>query len=85
VHFSLAPSLLPVLQSRQFDGEDHPMATETKASNFVHVQRVERFLGEIKTSEAVRIGQYNFLSEMVGLSFGLMTLGWIISSLFALP
>jgi hypothetical protein len=61
------------------------MATLTKASDSVRFQRVKRLLREIKTSEAVRIEQYNFLSEMVGLSFGLMTLSWVISSLWALP
>ena len=35
-------------------------------------------------SDAVRVGQYNFLSEVVELIFGMMTLCWIITSLCAL-
>jgi len=60
------------------------MATTAKAPNFVQIQRVENFRSEIQTSETVRLGQFNFLSETVGLTFGTMTLCWIITSLCAL-
>ncbi len=60
------------------------MATNLKAPNTIQIELVEWFQSEIQTSKALRVGQYNFLSEVVGLIFGMMTLGWIITSLCAL-
>lgn len=60
------------------------MATDMKAPNFIQVEQVEQLPSEIQMSDAVRVGQYNFLSEVVELIFGMMTLCWIITSLCAL-
>jgi hypothetical protein len=60
------------------------MATNAKAPNIIQIERVDRFQSEIQQSEAVRVAQYNFLSEVSGLIFGLITLCWIISSLCGL-
>jgi hypothetical protein len=60
------------------------MATNMKAPNVIQIERVARFQSEIRASEAVRVGQYSFASEVVGLIFGMMTLCWIITSLCAL-
>jgi hypothetical protein len=56
----------------------------TAKANLIHVERVERFRSEIQTSEAVRIEQYDFVSEAVGLTFGTMTFCWILTSLCGL-
>ena len=61
------------------------MATNAEALNLIQVEQVERSQSEIQTSDAARIGHYNFLSEVVELIFGIMTLCWIITSLCALP
>ena len=61
------------------------MATNLKAPNSVQIKLAEWFQREIQTSKALCFGQYDFLSEVVGLIFGTMTLGWIITSLSALP
>jgi hypothetical protein len=60
------------------------MATNVKAPKFIQIERVEGFQNEIQTSEAVRVAQYGFFSEVVELIFGMMTLNWIITSLCAL-
>lgn len=60
------------------------MVTNAKAPNFIQIERVDRSPIEIQTSEALRVAQYNFLSEVSGLIFGLITLCWIISSLCGL-
>jgi hypothetical protein len=60
------------------------MATNVKAPNLIPIEHVARFQSEIQTSEAVRVGLYNFLSEASELLFGMMTLYWIITSLCAL-
>ena len=39
---------------------------------------------EIQSTEAVRYAQNSLLSELPGLVFGLITLGYIVSSLIAL-
>jgi hypothetical protein len=56
----------------------------TAKANLIHVERVERFRSEIQTSEAVRIEQYDFVSEAVGLTLGTMTFCWILTSLCGL-
>jgi hypothetical protein len=60
------------------------MATNVKAPNFIQIERVARFQSEIQAPEAVRVGQYSFVSDVVGLIFGMMTLCWIITSFCAL-
>jgi hypothetical protein len=60
------------------------MATNAKVQNFVQFERVDRFQSEVQSSEALDHAQHNFLSEVSGLIFGLITLCWIISSLFGL-
>jgi len=60
------------------------MVTNVAAPNLIQVEQVGRSQSEIQTSDAARIGYYNFLSEVVELIFGMMTLCWIITSLCAL-
>ena len=50
----------------------------------VTLANVERHPERHETSEATRISQYSFLSEMPGLVFGILTLAWIVTSLAAL-
>jgi hypothetical protein len=57
------------------------MATNLKAPN---PNQVEQFQSEIQSFEAARLGQYSFLSEVVELIFGTMTLCWIVTSLCSL-
>ena len=61
------------------------MATNVEAPNLIQVEQVRLSQSEIQTSDAARIGHCNFLSEVVELIFGMMTLCWIITSLCALP
>jgi hypothetical protein len=61
------------------------MASKVEAPNLIQVEQVRRSQSEIQTSDAARIGHYNFLSEVVELIYGMMTLCWIITSLCALP
>ena len=60
------------------------MAINVKAPNFIQIERVDWYQAEIQPSEAVRVAQYNLLSEVSGLIFGLITIYWIISSLSTL-
>jgi hypothetical protein len=60
------------------------MATNVEAPNLIQVEQVGRSQSEIQTSDAARIGHYNFLSEVAELIYGMMTLCWIITSLCAL-
>jgi len=60
------------------------MATNVEAPNLIRVEQVRRSQREIQTSDAARVGHYNFLSEVVELIYGMMTLCWIITSLCAL-
>jgi hypothetical protein len=60
------------------------MGTNVKAPSFIQIERVDQVQSQIYPSEALRAAHYNFLSEVSGLIFGLITLCWIISSLCAL-
>ena len=60
------------------------MATNVEAPNLIRVEQVRRSQREIQTSDAARVGHYTFLSEVVELIYGMMTLCWIITSLCAL-
>jgi len=48
------------------------------------IASVERQAEQAEPSDATRISQYSFLSEMPGLVFGALTLAWIVMSLSAL-
>lgn len=37
-----------------------------------------------QTSDATRIAQYAMLNELPGIVFGILTLAWIVTSLFSL-
>jgi hypothetical protein len=80
--FSMAPSLLQHPPVRCFDREDREMATNAHAPNSIQVEQVKRFRRELQTSDVEGLGQY--LSEIVELIFGMMTLYWIATSLCAL-
>ncbi|MGO9454129.1 MAG: hypothetical protein ACLQDV_24230 [Candidatus Binataceae bacterium] len=56
----------------------------TTNTNTVSFAKVERYNQRLESSEATRIAQYSWLSEMPGLVFGVLTLAWIVTSLVAL-
>jgi hypothetical protein len=57
------------------------MSVITKAAN---VPRLKRFVENKQVSEATRFAQYTLLDEIPGLIFGLMTVAYIVSSLWSL-
>jgi hypothetical protein len=57
------------------------MSVNTKAAS---VPRIERFAEDKQVSEATRFAQYTLLDEIPALIFGLMTVVYIVSSLWAL-
>ena len=57
------------------------MSVETKAAS---VPRINRFSEDRQVSETTRIAQYTLLDEIPGLIFGLMTVVYIVSSLWSL-
>jgi len=57
------------------------MSVNTKA---VSVPQIRRFAEDTRISEAGRFAQYAVLNEMPGLIFGLMTVLYIVSSLWSL-
>jgi len=52
--------------------------------NTARLANVEQQAERPEPSDATRISQYSFLSEMPGLVFGALTLAWIVMSLSAL-
>ena len=60
------------------------MATNAHAPNSIQVEQVKRFRGELLASDVEGLGQFSFLSEIVELIFGMITLCWIVTSLCAL-
>ena len=57
------------------------MSVETKVAS---VPRINRFSEDKQVSETTRIAQYTLLDEIPGLIFGLMTVVYIVSSLWSL-
>ena len=57
------------------------MSVNTKAAS---VPRIERFAEDKQVSEVTRFAQYTLLDEVPGLIFGLMTVVYIVSSLWSL-
>jgi hypothetical protein len=57
------------------------MSVNTKAAS---VPRIERFAEDKQVSEVTRFAQYTLLDEVPGLIFGLMTVVYIVSSLWLL-
>ena len=57
------------------------MSVNTKVAS---VPRIERFTQGKQLSEATRFAQYTLLDEIPALIFGLMTVVYIVSSLWAL-
>jgi len=57
------------------------MSINTKAAS---VPRIGRFAEDKQVSEATRFAQYTLLDEVPTLIFGLMTVVYIVSSLWAL-
>jgi hypothetical protein len=53
-------------------------------SKAVSVPRISRFGENMQVSEATRFAQYSLLDEIPGLTFGLMTVVYIVSSLCSL-
>jgi hypothetical protein len=61
--------------------EDTQMSVNTKAPT---IPQVKQFAEERQASEATRFAQNFLLDEIPGLVFGLMTLAYIVSSLWSL-
>ena len=57
------------------------MSVNTKAAS---VPRIKRFAEDKQVSEVTRFAQYTLLDELPGLIFGLMTIVYIVSSLWSL-
>jgi len=57
------------------------MSVHTKAASIL---RIRRFAEERQVSEARRFAQYLLLDEIPGLIFGLMTIAYIVTSLWSL-
>ena len=57
------------------------MAASVKVES---INQVGSFVAASEVSETTRFGQYSVLSEMPGLIFGLLTIAWMVSSLYAL-
>jgi hypothetical protein len=57
------------------------MSVNTKAAS---VPRIRRFAEDKQVSEVTRFAQYTLLDELPGLIFGLMTIVYIVSSLWSL-
>ena len=57
------------------------MSVNTKAAS---VPRIRRFAEDKQVSEVTRFAQYTLLDELPGLIFGLMTVVYIVSSLWSL-
>jgi len=57
------------------------MSVNTKAAS---VPRIRRFAEDKQVSEATRFAQFTLLDEIPALIFGLMTVVYIVSSLWAL-
>jgi len=57
------------------------MSINTKAAS---VPQIGRFVEDNQVSEAARFAQYTLLDEIPTLIFGLMTVTYIVSSLWAL-
>ena len=57
------------------------MSVNTKAPT---IPQIEQFGEERSVSEAVRFAQYFLLDEIPGLVFGLMTIAYIVTSLWSL-
>jgi hypothetical protein len=57
------------------------MSINTKAAS---VPQIKQFAADQEVSEATRFAQYALLDEIPGLIFGLMTVAYIVSSLWLL-
>jgi len=57
------------------------MSVNTKAST---IAQINQFGEERQASEALRFAQYLLLDEIPGLIFGLMTVAYIVTSLWSL-
>jgi hypothetical protein len=73
--------LFQLIERKQRYKEDTQMSVVTKAAN---VPRLKRFAENKQLSEAMRFAQYTLLDEIPGLIFGLMTVAYIVSSLWSL-
>jgi hypothetical protein len=61
--------------------EDKAMSINTKTAS---VPQVKQFAADNEVSEATHFAQYTLLDEIPGLLFGLMTVVYIVSSLWSL-
>jgi hypothetical protein len=57
------------------------MSVNTKVAS---VPRIKQFAEDKQVAEATRFAQYTLLDEIPGLIFGLMTVVYIVSSLWSL-
>jgi len=61
--------------------EETKMSSNSKAAS---VPQISQFSEDKHVSEETRFAQYTLLDELPGLIFGLMTLAYIVSSLWSL-
>jgi hypothetical protein len=81
VGFLAASPLLIRLVARKTRKEDSQMSVNTKAPTILQVEH----FGELRqVSEAMQFVQYFLFDEIPGLVFGLMTVAYIVTSLWSL-
>jgi hypothetical protein len=73
--------LYQLIERKRRDKEDNQMSVITKAAS---VPRIKQFAENKQVSTATRFAQYTLLDEIPGLIFGLMTVGYIVCSLWSL-
>jgi len=69
-----------LVETKDTEGETQ-MSVNTKAST---IAQINQFGEERQASEALRFAQYFLLDEIPGLIFGLMTVAYIVTSLWSL-
>jgi hypothetical protein len=79
--FSNGTTLADAVLRRNDAKGDTQMSVNTKAPSIL---RIKRFAEERQVSEGMRFTQYFLLDEIPGLIFGLMTIAYIVTSLWSL-
>jgi len=72
--------LIQLVETKDTEGETE-MSVNTKAPT---IAQINQFGEERQASEALRFAQYFLLDEIPGLIFGLMTVAYIVTSLWSL-
>ena len=77
----MVPPLLIQSSEQNETKEDIPMSVNTKAAS---APQIKHFAETQQVSLATQFAQYTLLDEVPGLVFGLMTIVYIVSSLWLL-